>query len=211
MLQLGGLYTRSLFNSWVNQSNVNKVSCSRKQQQHQSVLSGNWTCILSRCPDHLAVLCHTHTHTHIFKPIHSAIMCLLVQDLLFSPSNLFLHLASSQAAGVPTFSDQFLMIDCFVALYRINHRNNHLATVCMAENAPAVFHVVLARALYTLLTQNSVLCWWPGKETVYSLAPTLRQLFQEYLNIVRRHDRTAFSPQVSFLMLWNFCTYFHCV
>jgi len=100
------------------------------------------------------------------------------------------------------------MVDCFVALYRINHRNNHLATVCMAETAPAVFHIVLARSLYTLLTQNSVLSWWPEKETVYSLAPSLRRLFQDYLNIVRRHDRTAFSSQVHKLQSSYFL---HCV
>jgi len=33
--------------SWVDCSNVSKVSCSRKQQQHQSVLSENQTCNLS--------------------------------------------------------------------------------------------------------------------------------------------------------------------
>ena len=122
---------------------------------------------------------------------------LMLQDLLFNPSNLFLHTPSSQTAGVPTFSDLLLMVDCFVALYRINHRNNHLVKVCTDERAPNVFHIVLARSVHTLLTQQSVLSWWPGKETVYSVAPLLRRLFLDYLNLVRRHDRTAFTSQVS--------------
>ena len=116
---------------------------------------------------------------------------------MFDSSNLFLHNTSSQTAGVPTFSDLTLMVDCFIALYRINHRNNHLVKVCMDEKAPNVFHIVFAQSIHTLLTQKSVLSWWPEKETIYSVAPTLRRLFQEYLNIVRRHDRAAFSSQVS--------------
>lgn len=127
---------------------------------------------------------------------------------MFSPSNLFLHASSSQIAGVPTFSDLQLMVDCFVALYRTNHRNNYLVKVCSDEEAPNIFHIVFARSVYTLLTQESVLSWWPEKETVYSVAPMLRRLFQDYLNIVRRHDRTAFSSQVSLtFFLSMYCTY----
>jgi len=41
------VYTRYPFNSWVDWSNVGKVSYSRKQQQHQSVLSRDRACNLS--------------------------------------------------------------------------------------------------------------------------------------------------------------------
>ena len=47
------------FNSWVDWSNVSKVSCSRKQQQHQSGPAGNrtWNLLITRRT-------HTHAHTH---------------------------------------------------------------------------------------------------------------------------------------------------
>jgi len=81
MLQLGGLLpqaTRSPFNSWVDWSNVSKVPCSRKQQQHQSGRTGNRTHDLlvmrpmpwplgyavSHICAHTHMRTHTHTHTH---------------------------------------------------------------------------------------------------------------------------------------------------
>ena len=56
MLQLGGLLPQLTpghqvpINSWVDWSNMSKVSCSRKQQQHQSGITGNrtWDLLITR-------------------------------------------------------------------------------------------------------------------------------------------------------------------
>ena len=58
-------------NSWVDWNNVRKVSCSRKQQKHQSGSNGNRTWDLrlpGRCPNHLAML-----HTHIYSCMHTVL------------------------------------------------------------------------------------------------------------------------------------------
>ena len=64
MLQLP-IYTRPPgphLNYWVDWSNVNKVSCSRKQQQFG--VTGNRTFRLpGQCSSHLAMLTHTHMRT----------------------------------------------------------------------------------------------------------------------------------------------------
>ena len=61
--------------SWVYWSNVSKVSCSRKQQQHQSGHTGNRTHNLSisrPIPWPLGyVASHTHTHTHTRVRAHT--------------------------------------------------------------------------------------------------------------------------------------------
>ena len=62
-------------NSWVDWSNVGKVSCSRKQQQqHQSVLSGDSTCNLSisRPMPWLLGYAATHRHRHSSLPLLSS-------------------------------------------------------------------------------------------------------------------------------------------
>ena len=63
--------------SWVYWSNVSKVSCSRKQQQHQSGHTGNRTHNLSISRPipwplgYVASHTHTHTHTHACARTHT--------------------------------------------------------------------------------------------------------------------------------------------
>jgi len=80
------IYTRYPFNSWVDWDNVSKVSCSRKQQQHQSVLSGDRTCNLSisrLMPLPLGYVASHNTHTrartytctHTHTTLHTETTC----------------------------------------------------------------------------------------------------------------------------------------
>lgn len=78
------------------------------------------------------------------------------QNLLFSPSSLFLHQASSVAAGVPTFSDLDLMITCVVAQFRTNHRNSHIFSVCLDPSSPPVFRLAFVEGLCTVLKEVSL-------------------------------------------------------
>ena len=76
--------------SWVDWSIVSKVSCTRKQQQHQSGHTRNqpttfW--LVGWCPDHLSKLAHTHvrTHMHIYMLCYTLLTLINVMCYISDP------------------------------------------------------------------------------------------------------------------------------
>lgn len=75
------------------------------------------------------------------------------------------------------------MIDCFVSCFRIKPHNNEALKVCLNLNSPSVYHFVLVRSLYRIVTESK-LHWWPKIDLVYSKSSELRAMFTDTLNKV---------------------------
>ena len=101
--------TRSPFNSW---SNASEVSCLKKQQLHQSILSGNQTCnplISTPVPwplpylathtqacMHARMCTHTRAHAHAHTKHTCTYTCVCTHKILqnSAPTNKFAHVPS---------------------------------------------------------------------------------------------------------------------
>ena len=82
MLKLGGslpqLTAGPYLNSWIDWSNVSKVSCSMKQQHNQFGATGHqtWNLLITRSMLQPLAYSHTqlHTHTHTHACTHASIV-----------------------------------------------------------------------------------------------------------------------------------------
>ena len=50
--------------------------------------------------------------------------------------------------------------------------------------------IYVLKSLY-LYTQNKSVTWWPGNDAVYMYGPSLRDVFESVLPLLRRYDTTA--------------------
>ena len=76
-----------------------------------------------------------------------------------------------------------LMIEFFLACVRLQPHNNEVLKVCLNKNSASVFHYILVKALYKIITQRR-LTWWPTIDIVLSRAGELRNMFTDTLNKV---------------------------
>jgi len=111
----------------------------------------------------------------IFSVVQSVINDLKV--LLFKMEKPF------SRGGCNLKEDIDLMIDCFLANFRINPHNNDTLKVCLNTTSPSLYHHVLVSALYRIITQPR-LAWWPQIDMLYSKSAELRAMFTETLNRV---------------------------
>ncbi|XP_037071704.1 neurofibromin-like [Pollicipes pollicipes] len=111
----------------------------------------------------------------VFVLIHSIISDL--KSLLFSTSKPFSRGPSHQLQDVD------LLIDGFVALFRISPHNNDILKVCLSLQSPTMYHFVLVSSLHRIITQSR-LGWWPQIDIMYSRSAQLRHMFLETLNKV---------------------------
>ncbi|KYB29814.1 Neurofibromin-like Protein [Tribolium castaneum] len=100
-----------------------------------------------------------------------------LKSLLFNTTKLF-----SRGQNY-LYQDMDLMIDCFVSCFRIKPHNNEALKVCLNLNSPSVYHFVLVRSLYRIVTESK-LHWWPKIDLVYSKSSELRAMFTDTLNRV---------------------------
>jgi neurofibromin 1 len=89
--------------------------------------------------------------------------------------------------------DLELMIEFFLACLRLNPHNNEVLKVCLNLSSPAMFHYVLVKALYRIITQKR-LAWWPQIDIVYSRAGELRNMFTDTLNKVSQSSTFSTTP-----------------
>ena len=89
--------------------------------------------------------------------------------------------------------DLELMIEFFLACVRLNPHNNEVLKVCLNLSSPAMFHYVLVKALYRIVTQKR-LAWWPQIDIVYSRAGELRNMFTDTLNKVSQSSTFSTTP-----------------
>ncbi|PKC12463.1 hypothetical protein RhiirA5_496913 [Rhizophagus irregularis] len=80
--------------------------------------------------------------------------------------------------------DQKLMTDCLTALFRLNQDTlESLIPICLSENAPNAFKLVLVKSCYAIASEENRFPWNPSLSSVYSvLAVPLRQLLHQYIN-----------------------------
>ncbi|GBC02045.1 hypothetical protein RclHR1_04420015, partial [Rhizophagus clarus] len=99
-----------------------------------------------------------------------------LKDKLFDPNRPF---PSEQNI------DQKLMTDCLTALFRLNPENTlrTLIPICVHEDAPNSFKLVLVKSCYSIAAEEPRLPWSPKINTMYPyLAAPLRKLFQDLIN-----------------------------
>ncbi|CAF0862260.1 unnamed protein product [Didymodactylos carnosus] len=89
--------------------------------------------------------------------------------------------------------DLELMIEFFLACIRLNPHNNEVLKVCLNLQSPSMFHYVLVKALYRIITQRRLL-WWPQIDIVYSKAGELRNMFTDTLNKVSQSSTFSTTP-----------------
>jgi neurofibromin 1 len=110
-----------------------------------------------------------------------------LKQVLFNPSRPF-------SRGQDKINvDLELMIEFFLACLRINPHNNEVLKVCLNLSSPAMFHYVLVKALYRIITQKR-LAWWPQIDIVYSRAGELRNMFTDTLNKVSQSSTFSTTP-----------------
>lgn len=78
-----------------------------------------------------------------------------LQDILFDAKKVYVRQSVVNPGGQSP-GEQELMMHCLMALFRINHRNNYLATVCFKSDAPLVFKVVLVKAMRRITDEVSL-------------------------------------------------------
>lgn len=99
-----------------------------------------------------------------------------LKNLLFNPSKPFVRNHQNQ-------QDIDLMIDYFIAIFRLNKSNNDLLKICLNQNSPFIFHYVLISSLVHLTKQtNHHLSWWPLIDILFDKAPELRLILADTLN-----------------------------
>ncbi|CAJ0836147.1 20802_t:CDS:10 [Entrophospora sp. SA101] len=86
--------------------------------------------------------------------------------------------------------DQSLMTDCLIALFKLNDTTlKSLIPVCLNENAPSVFKLVLVKSCYVIASDENKFPWNPQLSTMYPvLATPLRSLFHQYITSRDRLD-----------------------
>ncbi|CAF1066978.1 unnamed protein product [Adineta ricciae] len=89
--------------------------------------------------------------------------------------------------------DLELMIEFFLVCLRLCPHNNEVLRICLNLSSPAMFHYVLVKALYRIITQKR-LAWWPQIDIVYSRAGELRNMFTDTLNKVSQSSTFSTTP-----------------
>jgi neurofibromin 1 len=110
-----------------------------------------------------------------------------LKSILFNSSKPFLRGTDK------TSQDIDIMIEFFLACVRLNPHNNEVLKFCLNLNNASVFHFILVKALYRIITQRR-LVWWPTIDIVLSRAGELRNMFTDTLNKVNHGSTCSSTP-----------------
>ncbi|RNA20784.1 neurofibromin isoform X2 [Brachionus plicatilis] len=89
--------------------------------------------------------------------------------------------------------DMDLIIEFFLACVRLNPHNNEVLKICLNLNSASVFHYILVKSLYRIITQRRLI-WWPTIDIVLSRASELRNMFTDTLNKVNQGLMGSSTP-----------------
>ena len=127
-------------------------------------------------------LCKAATYINVLDS--NNVIFNVVQTVINDLKNLMFKVEKPFARGSQNLKEDVdLMIDCFLANFRINPHNNDTLKVCLNTNSPYIYHHVLVSALYRIITQPR-LPWWPQIDMLYSKSAELRAMFTESWNRV---------------------------
>lgn len=121
----------------------------------------------------------------IFSLVQNIITDLKV--LLFKPDKPF-----SRGTGYWK-EDLDLMIDCFLAMFRINPHNNDTLKICLNTQSHSTYHQVLICSIDRIITQKR-LPWWPQVTMLYNKSSELRDLFTKTLTFVTQGCMMSHTP-----------------
>uniref|UniRef100_A0A5S6QDW1 Ras-GAP domain-containing protein n=1 Tax=Trichuris muris TaxID=70415 RepID=A0A5S6QDW1_TRIMR len=92
--------------------------------------------------------------------------------------------------SLPSVQELDVMIECFVALFRLNH-DNEVFRICLNAQASIPHRLVLVMGLYRIAVQAR-LPWWPKIDLVYSRSEELVQIFNDTLSSVCQGAQSAY-------------------
>ncbi|XP_071790650.1 neurofibromin-like isoform X1 [Asterias amurensis] len=120
------------------------------------------------------------------KDSQNSTLCKLVNDLMMDLKMLLFNPAKPFSRG--NFSaDIELMVECAVACFRLRPDKCEHFNACLSVHAPPHFHLVLVRALHSIVTKSNMK-WWPKIDVVYDTMPgPLRILFSDTHSKVTSH------------------------
>ncbi|XP_023326814.1 neurofibromin isoform X3 [Eurytemora carolleeae] len=145
-------------------------------------------------------LCKAATYINVLDS--NNVIFSLVQTVINDLKNLLFKVDKPFSRGCLYLKEDVdLMIDCFLANFRINPHNNDTLKVCLNTNSPSLYHHVLVSALYRIITQPR-LAWWPQIDMLYSKSAELRAMFTETLTRVTQgyisHQPVKMIPSIDF-------------
>ncbi|XP_038058629.1 neurofibromin-like isoform X2 [Patiria miniata] len=141
--------------------------------------------------------------SYISNP-QKSVLCKLVNKLMLDLKMLLFNPNKPFSRGAGNFSaDIELMVECAVACFRLRPDKCEHFNACLSVNAPPHFHLVLVRALHTIVTKSNMK-WWPKISVVYDTMPgPLRILFSETHSKVTSHCQTTIRSSQSLTTLKN--------
>ena len=93
-----------------------------------------------------------------------------------------------------------LLIDFFLANFRLNPHNSDTLKVCLNTQSQSIYHHVLVSSLHIIITQKR-LAWWEQIEMLYGKSAELRAMFIETLNRVTQgypsHPSLKMIPSIT--------------
>ena len=98
-------------------------------------------------------------------------------------------------------ADTDLMVDCFVALFRLSPHSKDLLRILLDSASPAIFRNVLVCAFYRIATQPP-LTWWADIDLMYNNAADLRIMFGEALKAVIQAQQQQAPQRLSQVRGW---------
>jgi neurofibromin 1 len=133
--------------------------------------------------------------TYINNKDSSNVLFVLVPSIMSDLKQILFNAVKpfSRGGSDKTSQDIDLMIEFFLACVRLNPHNNEVLKVCLNLNSASVFHYILVKALYRIITQPR-LVWWPTIDIVLSRAGELRNMFTDTLNKVNQGLMCSSTP-----------------
>ena len=173
---------------------IKKSLQSHKSSEKALVEAGAITCVK---------LCKAATYINVLDS--NNVIFNVVQTVINDLKNLLFKVEKPFARGSQFLKEDIdLMIDCFLANFRINPHNNDTLKVCLNTNSPHIYHHVLVSALYRIITQPR-LPWWPQIDMLYNKSAELRSMFAESWNRVAQnysqgqgHQPAKMMPSIDF-------------
>ena len=132
--------------------------------------------------------------TYINNKDSNNVLFLMVQSVIGDLKQILFNPSKPFSRGQDKINaDLELMIEFFLACLRLNPHNNEVLKVCLNLSSPAMFHYVLVKTLYRIITQER-LPWWPQIDVVYSRAGELRNMFTDILSKVSQSSTFLSMP-----------------
>ncbi|KFD58382.1 hypothetical protein M513_00608 [Trichuris suis] len=135
-----------------------------------------------------AKLCKAATYINVADPDN--VFFSILQTMIDEVKSYLFSATKPLFKNLPSVQELDVMIECFVALFRLNH-NNEVFRVCLDTHATIPHRLVLVMALYRIAVQTR-LPWWPKIDLVYSRSEELVQIFNETLNNIFHTEKVKF-------------------